>query len=151
MKRVKHMSNLGMLLNRMAPRHSQLGIGLPAAIFIITILAAIAVAVNQLVGQNSQTFEEEANLTRAFYAAESGAGFAMNGVFPPEEYSTYTNVCTGTEVAPITYDFTVDGLAGCTAEVYCTVVTNGGNNYATIQSEGTCGDVERTIQVRTVY
>ncbi|MEX0965242.1 MAG: hypothetical protein WDZ52_14510 [Pseudohongiellaceae bacterium] len=129
----------------------QSGIGLPAAIFLITVAAAIAVAVNQLVGQNAQTFEEEINLTRAFYAAESGAGFAMNGVFPPEEYNTYTNVCTGTVGSPITYNFTVDGLAGCRAEVYCTAVTNGGNNYATIQSEGTCGDVVRTIQVRTVY
>lgn len=132
-------------------KKNQLGIGLPAAIFIITALTAIAVAVNQLVGQNSQTFEEEANLTRAFYAAESGAGFAMNGVYPPEEYNTYTNVCTGTEGAPITYNFTVDGLASCKAEVYCTAVTNGGNDYATIQSKGTCGDVIRTVQVRTVY
>lgn len=131
--------------------YRQSGIGLPAAIFIITVMAAIAVAVNQLVGQNAQTFEEEANLTRAFYAAESGAGFAMNGVYPPEEYNTYTNVCTGTAVSPITYDFTVPGLADCTAEVYCTVVVNGGNNYATIQSQGSCGDVARTVQVRTVY
>ncbi len=132
-------------------RAYQSGIGLPAAIFIITVLAALAVAINQLVGQNAQTFEEEANLTRAFYAAESGAGFAMNGVFPPEEYSTYTNECNGTESSPITYDFTVDGLAGCKAEVYCTNIVNGGNNYATIQSQGTCGDVVRTVQIRTVY
>jgi MSHA biogenesis protein MshP len=129
----------------------QIGIGLPAAIFVITLMAVIAVAVNQLVSQNAQTFEEEVNFTRAFYAAESGAGFAMNGVYPPEEYPTYTNVCTGTEMVPITYDFTADGLSGCTAEVYCTVVMNGGNNYATIQSEGSCGDVVRTVQVRTVY
>lgn len=129
----------------------QSGIGLPAAIFVITAMAAIAVAVNQLVGQNAQTFEEEVNLTRAFYAAESGAGFAMNGIFPPEEYNTYTHVCAGTEVSPISYDFMIEGLAGCTAEVYCTVVTNGGNNYATVQSVGTCGDVTRAIQVRTVY
>ena len=37
----------------------QAGIGLPAAIFVITLMAAIAVAINLLVGQNAQTFDEE--------------------------------------------------------------------------------------------
>ncbi|PCJ23786.1 MAG: hypothetical protein COA96_11025 [SAR86 cluster bacterium] len=126
----------------------QLGIGLPAAIFIITVMAVIAVAVNQLVNQNAQSFEEELNFTRAFYAAESGAGFAMNGIYPPEEYSVYAGTtCT----APVTYNFAVSGLENCSAVVSCTEVIIGGTNYATIQSEGSCGDVERTIQVRTVY
>ena len=128
----------------------QSGIGLPAAIFVITLMAVIAVAVNQLLSQNAQTFEEELNLTRAFYAAESGAGFVMNTVFPPEEYSAYatTAECVSTERD---YDFTVDGLNQCSATVTCTPVTISGTNYATIQSEGSCGDVERTVQIRTVY
>ena len=128
----------------------QAGIGLPAAIFVITLMAVIAVAVNQLLSQNAQTFEEELNLTRAFYAAESGAGFVMNTVFPPEEYSAYatTAECIAAERD---YDFTVDGLNQCSATVTCTPVTIGTVNYATIQSEGTCGDVERTVQIRTVY
>ena len=128
----------------------QSGIGLPAAIFVITLMAVIAVAVNQLVSQNAQTFEEELNLTRAFYAAESGAGFVMNTVFPPEEYSAYatTAECVATERD---YNFTVAGLNQCSATVTCTAVTIGTTNYATIQSEGTCGEVERTVQIRTVY
>lgn len=128
----------------------QSGIGLPAAIFIITLMSVIAVAVNQLVSQNAQTFEEELNLTRAFYAAESGAGFVMNTVFPPEEYSTYstTSECVST---PRDYDFIVDGLNQCSVTVTCSPVTIGTTSYATIQSTGTCGDVERTVQIRTVY
>ena len=61
---------------------SQSGIGLPAAIFIITTMALIAVAINLLVRENAETFVEEINLSRAFYAAESGAGFIMNRTFP---------------------------------------------------------------------
>lgn len=130
----------------------QTGIGLPAAIFVITLFAVIAVAINALVSQNAQTYEEEINLTRAFFAAESGAGFAMNGIYPPEEYSGYAGTtCTGTSGSPINYTFTVDGLASCTADVYCTQISIGSNNYLTIESEGTCGDVSRTIQVRTSY
>jgi MSHA biogenesis protein MshP len=127
----------------------QKGVGLAAAIFIITVMAAIAAAVFNLVQQNAQTFAEEVNLTRAFYAAESGAGFMMNTVFPPEEYPGYTNSprCGITR----TYRFVVDGLNQCEAEVSCSVIDNAGSNYATIQSKGSCGDVIRTVQVRTVY
>lgn len=127
----------------------QRGIGLVAAIFIITGLAVIAAAVNQLVSQNAQTYAEAVDLSRAFYAAESGAGFGMNTIFPPEDYSAYPNV----NKCPVltTYTFSVVGLNQCTAEVRCTSLATGGNTYATIESKGVCGDVERTIQVRTVY
>lgn len=128
----------------------QAGLGLPAAIFIIVIMALISVAINLLVQQNAQTFEEEINLTRAFYAAESGAGFAMNRIFPPEEYSTYTNGNCPNAGAD-TYNFTQEGLNSCSASVTCERVTISGTTYATITSEGSCGDVERTVQVRTVY
>lgn len=128
----------------------QSGIGLPAAIFVITLMAVIVVAVNQLVSRNAQTFEEELNLTRAFYAAESGAGFAMNTVFPPEEYPAYATTAE-CAAGPRSYDFTVDGLNQCSASVSCNSVLIGAVNYATIESVGNCGDVERTIQVRTTY
>lgn len=127
----------------------QAGIGLPAAIFIITVMALIAVAINVLVRENAETFEEEVNLARAFYAAESGAGFLMNRTFPPEEYSTYV----GSNCADRTYTFGDDvlGLVQCTATVTCTSKTDGSKDYHTIESTGSCGDVERTIQVRAVF
>ncbi len=134
------------------PQSAQIGIGLPTAIFIITVMALMAVAINQLVNQNAQTFEEEVNLTRAFYAAESGAGFAMNGIYPPEEYPGYAGTsCAGTPGTPVVYDFTVEGLNQCSATVHCTAVSTGGSNYLTIESAGSCGEVTRTIQVRTSY
>lgn len=134
------------------PLSKQQGVGLATAVFVITLLAVIAFGINLLVEDNSETFVEEVLLTRAFYAAESGAGFAMNGIYPPEEYSTYGGtMCTGTSGMPITYTFTVDGLANCTADVFCTLIGVGGNSYLTIESEGTCGEVSRTVQVRTSY
>lgn len=128
----------------------QNGLGLPAAIFVITLMAGIAVAINQLVSQNAQTFQEEINLARALYAAESGAGFAMNTVFPPEEYPGYAS---GAECAagPRVYNFTVDGINLCSASVTCSSVLISGSNFATIESEGTCDNVEKTVQVRTLY
>lgn len=131
-------------------KRSQHGVGLPAAIFIITIMALIAVAVNLLVEQNAESFEEELNLTRAFYAAESGAGFAMNRIFPPEEYPTYSGANCPNAAAD-TYAFNQGGLNQCSANVTCSRVSIGGTAYATITSVGRCGNVERTIQVRTTY
>ncbi len=100
--------------------------------------------------QNAQTFEEELNLTRAFYAAETGAGIAMNTIFPPEEYPAYATTAE-CAAGPREYDFTVDGLNQCSASVTCTSVVISSKNYATIESTGSCGDIERTIQARTTY
>ncbi len=131
-------------------RIQQSGISLPAAIFAITLLTILAVAINEIVSQNAETYAEEISLTRAFYAAETGAGFAMNTIFPPDEYSGYS-VTAECAAGPRVYNFEVDGLNACTASVTCTLVTISGTNYATVESSGSCGDVERTIQVRTVY
>lgn len=132
----------------------QRGLGLPAAIFVITLLVSIAAAINWLVSQNSDTFEEETQLTRAFYAAESGAGFAMNALFPPNEFPLYSTnaICPNNVGSPRVYNFDVDGLAGCRAEVSCNIDANvAGAEYYTISSQGICGEVSRTVQVRTSF
>jgi MSHA biogenesis protein MshP len=129
----------------------QRGVGLAAAIFIITVMAAIAAGVFALVDQNADTYAEEVNLARAFYAAESGAGFAMNTIFPPEDYPAYTATTPRCGITT-TYNFISDGLNQCSAVVSCSSITNGTSpvvTYSTIQSTGTCGDVSRTVQIRT--
>ena len=136
--------------------YRQRGLGLPAALFVITVLAVLAVAINGLVSQNDAAFEEEVLLTRAFYAAESGASFGLNALFPPEEFPLYTNgagaVAGGCPVVNNTYDFDVDGLGSCSAEVSCVEdATVSGVDYYTISSVGSCADVSRTVQVRTSF
>lgn len=128
---------------------SQRGIGLPAAIFVITLLAVIAVGINVLLQQNAQTFEEEVNLSRAFYAAESGAGFALNTLYPPEEFPTYgvTAECGFTR----NYNLAVAGINSCSVEVVCENFVVDAKNFAIITSTGSCDNVERAIQVRTSY
>jgi len=132
----------------------QRGVGLPAAIFVITLMATIAVAINLLVNQNAESFEEESHLIRAFYAAESGAGFAMNALFPPDEFPQYDDTATCPDNAgnPRIYQFNVPGLALCRAEVSCNIDTEiDGTEYYTITSTGFCEDVQRTVQVRTSF
>lgn len=139
----------------MKTRKQQSGIGIPAAIFVITLLAILAVAINSLVLDNAETFQEEVLLTRAFYAAESGAGFAMNALFPPDEFPLYqkdggnTAVC---DEGPRLYTLQAEGLNACMVSVSCdTDATVAGVEYYTITSAATCDDVTRTVQVRTSF
>ena len=135
--------------DRLALPPVQRGIGIPAALFVITLLAIISVAINLLQEQNAEIYEEEINLTRAFYAAESGASFAMNSIFPPEEFPQY-NVNAECAVGPREYAFTIPGLNECTASVTCSIdATVSSVKYYTITSEGTCNGVTRTVQVRS--
>tara|TARA_R110002167_G_scaffold70453_4_gene198717 strand:+ start:26390 stop:26827 length:438 start_codon:yes stop_codon:yes gene_type:complete len=131
-----------------SPR-SQRGIGIPAALFVITLFALLAVAINLLQEQNAETYEEQVNLTRAFYAAESGAGIAMNSIFPPEEFPQY-NADAECAAGPREYVFTIPGLNECTATVSCTVdATVSSVEYYTIVSEGSCNGVNRKVQIRS--
>jgi len=132
------------------------GLGLPAALFVITILAVLAVSINSLVSQNDAAFEEEVLLTRAFFAAESGVSFGLNALFPPEEFPVYTSgagaVAGGCPAVINTYAFDVQGLGSCSVAVSCAAdATVSGVDYYTIASEGTCADVSRTVQVRTSF
>lgn len=143
------------LRNMKSGLQSQRGIGVPAAVFVITILSLLAVAINELVSQNSETFQEEVLLTRAFYAAESGAGFALNALFPPEEFPQYQSnpannaIC---DAGPREYELVADGLNGCEISVTCEIdATVDGVEYYTITSVGTCSAVTRTVQVRTSF
>lgn len=129
----------------------QRGVGLPAALFVITLMAAIAVAVNQLVSQNAQTLEEELRLTRAFYAAESGAGLAMGLLFPPDDFPMYSPAVDCPDVAR-ELTLLAEGLTVCSVSIDCALdATVDGTDYFTVSSTGSCGDVSRTVQVRTAY
>ena len=62
----------------------QKGLGLPAAIFVITVLAVIITAMSSIQTRSGQSLSLQANSYRAFYAAESGAQLALNLLIPPD-------------------------------------------------------------------
>lgn len=118
------------------------GFSLPVAIFIIVILALIAVAMNRLSETGSQSYISALLSSRAFYAAESGMQLSMIEVLD-------TPVCSCSGVSNISY--TVTGLLGCSATISCddTLVVNG-DTYCTVTSRGVCGgsNAQRTVEVR---
>lgn len=121
----------------------QQGLGLPVALFIITIMSLIAVAVNRLGEVSSQSYTQNLLSVRAFYAAESGAQLRTQTVL-------FTTPCTCGAIETVTYDFTAEGLNQCSATTSCTSFIANGETFCTLVSIGRCDNTnaERTVEVR---
>lgn len=122
------------------------GFGLPAAIFVITVLALIVASITSLEESSSVGFSQDLNSINAFYAAESGAQiglarlFAVAGSPEPCAANIYVN-SSG-----------LLGLNGCSVDVDCSSVTPTADTYYTLTSTATCGvgldAAQRVVEVR---
>lgn len=126
-------------------RGSQDGIGLVGAIFLITVVAVISVAISRSVATTGAAHALELLSARAFMAAETGAQLAVREVLP----ATGAAVCTN-RLRPLD---TV-GLTGCQATTRCTETVVAAESYFTIESDGRCSDgaalvAERHLRVKT--
>ena len=127
-------------------RSKQQGLGLPLAIFIITVMAFIAVAINELSEDNARITGVNVLSMRAFYAAESGANVGLHLLFPPTGTPATCNAGLVSN-----HSFTGAGLAQCNVSVSCTSVVSGSNTLVELTSTGTCGSGDeqatRVVQV----
>lgn len=111
----------------------QRGFTLAIAVFILVIMALIGAAMVSMM-QNSQESVGSAVLsTRAFFAAQSGAQVTLASLFPLNGSAAS---CSASSPA---ITFTTSGLAGCSATVSCSSVSNAGKTYYTVHSTGVCG------------
>ena len=138
----------------MYPKHrhtqyiKQQGIGLPVALFVITVLALIVVALTDLEESSGVSFSLDINSMRAFYAAESGAQVDMAKIFPAGGVVVSCSASTST----VNFPSTAPGLNGCNATVERSCVSDGSVKYFSLKSTGSCGSgidtAERVIVVR---
>ena len=121
----------------------QRGIGLIAAIFLIVVVAALAVGVASLVRSGAGGYVQDVLAYKAFLAADSVAQLSLNRVFAPEGTPSCAN-----RVFP----FSEPGLEGCEATVSCSAISVSGEMRYDLESRGRCMtgvDVaERRIAVR---
>jgi len=142
----QHNSHLKMNSSQLK-MNRQKGVGLPATIFIIVILALIVVAMSDLTEQSNLGSGQDYQSIRAFYAAESGAQIALNRVFVGGQ--TCDNA-----LADIDFDSGGDnpGLNNCTAALGCSSDEVLGIEYMTFLSTASCGtgyeQSTRSIEVR---
>lgn len=125
----------------------QTGVGLPATVFLIVIIALIVLALGELNEKSNLGFGQDFYSTKAFYAAESGAQVALNQIFVGAQ-ACLNNVTS--------IDFNNSGpnpgLDDCNVVVDCQQSTVEGVNYYTFNSTAICGNgfeqAQRHIEVR---
>lgn len=125
----------------------QAGFGLPAAIFVITVLALVIAAMSSLLSSSARTVSLQVQSHRAFYSAESGLQLALNLLLPPG--GSAARSCS---VSPFySQTFSVTGLNGCSVSVACRSITDSGDTFYTLSSQGRCGSGDdqavRTLEV----
>lgn len=126
----------------------QQGIGLPIALFVITVLALLVAGMAQLQQATGQSVSLQIQSQRAFHAAESGAQLAVAEVLGGGDCMT----------VPASVNFSVNALRECRAEVQCNATAplsipgNGGDRVFTLESTGICGagseSARRVVEVR---
>ena len=117
------------LMSQQPRRSRQRGLGLMAAIFVITIMSVIVVGVSSLVVTSKESYGYEIMSVRAFLLAESGAQMALSHIL-------IKNVgdCAG-----LAFQGSPAELQSCSLAVVCPAVAINGIDYFTIQSRATCG------------
>jgi len=131
----------------LAIRYQQ-GIGLPIALFVITVLALLVAGMAQLQQATGDSISLQIQSQRAFHAVESGAQLAVAEVLDGGNCAT----------VPASVDFGVGGLKECRANIQCSVTAplsipgGGGNRIYTLVSSGECGSgdelAQREVEVR---
>lgn len=120
------------------------GMGLVAAIFLITVVALLTIAIMRSVRTSSDAYALDVVAHRAFAAAESGAQLGANRLFAPSG----TGACTASQ----SFNFDNLGLASCAALVSCQAQSVDGLPLYTIRSAGRCDSggvvAEREVLVR---
>ncbi len=131
-RRIQHRSN----------PHRQRGLGLMAAIFVITIMAVIVVGLSSLVVTSKESFGYEVMSVRAFLMAESGGQLAINRILADGQVPGTATDCTVIETIPSL----LQQFPGCRFEqVSCPLVTipalpdPAAVDYFTITSRASCG------------
>ncbi|TDT36991.1 MSHA biogenesis protein MshP [Halospina denitrificans] len=128
----------------MCPDHClyryQRGVGLPLAIFLITVMALIVATIAQLQQTTGEMEGLDIQSGRAYYAAESGAQLGM----------TFQDEGEGCGFSQQTFNGFQQGIEGCEATVTCQEL-GGADPMFEIESVGECGSgqdrARRTVEV----
>jgi len=135
-----------MCLKQNSLPHRQRGVGLPATIFLISVLALIVAAMSDLNEASGRGFGQDYYSMQAFYAAESGVQVSLNRVFVGGQ------ACGAMTLIDFDAGGGNPGLNNCSADINCNLDTVDSVNYYTFLSTATCGSgfeaSQRSIQVR---
>ena len=121
----------------------QQGFSLPVAIFILVIMALVAVAAVSIMETGQAGISNDVMSTRAFYAAESGAQHVLHQLFPLDGSAANCQANYPDQ------NFNITGLGNCLASAQCNTRIVGTKIYYIVTSTGVCssGDISATRQI----
>ncbi len=109
--------------------HSQQGLGLVSAIFVITVLALMAAGMAAIVANSAKTHSHEILSIRAQSAAQSGIEIQLAKI-------ASSSSCQGAQTK---YNFNTQGLYECSATLSCSSVAIQDQHFISLKSVGSCG------------
>lgn len=151
---------------------SQRGVALASAIFIIVVLAALAVAITLLTTQTETGHARDISGSRAYQAARAGIDWGAYQVLDPGNATATSGtaplpncpgaapgVCAATSSVLPSAPFTASVLAGYSVTLQCSCAdfVEGGRNLRVFQLKSTAtygagvGQVERQLSARVSY
>ena len=113
------------------------GIGLVSAIFLITVIAFLTVAITRTVRTGGESQAMDLLATRAYLAAETGTQLGVQ------------QVLAGSCVAR-TASLESIGMRGCSYRTECDTLAAAGETLRRIRGSGTCSDGVTLTATRTV-
>lgn len=129
----------------------QRGFLLPLALFIMVAMAALALAITRTSSNTFTAVTQESISVQAFYAADSGASWALHRLlFNVTTVADVNGRCTTINGGNL--DFSAPGLQNCSAAFTCTKTgTFNGEEVFTLRSSARCGSgslsAARTVEV----
>ncbi|WP_299973534.1 hypothetical protein [uncultured Pseudoteredinibacter sp.] len=139
-------------ISSVSPKKAR-GFMLPVAIFLIIAIAALAVGLSRSSSVVPFVSLQEVFSQRAFYAAESGANYALSHLLLHPEANRPAGDAACLELSAVTLSFSSSGLEQCQAIISCQIQNGVVNDasYYTISSQGSCGsaplDALRSLSV----
>lgn len=124
----------------MRRRNRQKGFLIPLSLVIILGVGALATAVSKLTQRSDVSALQEGLSLQAFYAAESGAQFALNQIF----FSANNRSATDANCVSLSGDtlsFSAAAMSHCSAVLNCSISFDQANtvSFYRIVSTGSCG------------
>lgn len=116
---------------------------MPAAAFIIVVMGLLAAAMGRIGSQTSVATVQEQVSIQAFYAAESGAQFAMTRLFF-DATGAVTRTTAGTQCASLTgssLSLNTTGMQNCQVDLSCQESADPANtvSFFHIDAAANCG------------
>lgn len=135
-------------INKLTLGSRQQGLSIPAALFVLVVVAMLATAMHKILGQGEQSIAREILAMRALMAAESGIERGLNQVLESNPAS-----CSGDLSAPpsslnpliTAWSLSANGMNSCEVTVSCGAAQLDSDsdgvleNYYTLRSSGQCG------------